>query len=282
MKKLLTVLAVWVVFATPTYAENIDKIASAGGDITEILYEFGVGDKVVATDTTSIFPEQVNDLPKIGYVRELSAEGVLATGADLLIGPDDKGPPAVMENLAAAGMRGEYAPEGTGAERYPDKVNFIADVLGMPERGEELIAAYKAEVAKIAERKSKLTETPRVLLVLSVRDDAPIVAGTGTTGNDIVDLSGGKNVATFKGWKPMNSEAIIAAAPDIIVLSTLHVKRLGGLDVIMGRPDIAATPAGKKQNYVVLSPQLMLQFGPRSPVAMKDMMAAFEELASKS
>ncbi|NRB32880.1 MAG: hypothetical protein HRU27_20040 [Rhizobiaceae bacterium] len=48
----------------------------------------------------------------------------------------------------------------------------------------------------------------------------------------------------------------------------------------MSRPDIAATPAGANQTYVVLNPQMMLQFGPRSPIAMNDLMTAFEGLAT--
>lgn len=280
MKKTLITLAALTAFAQPVWAESIKRIASAGGDITEILFEFGVGDKVVASDTTSIFPEAVNGLPRIGYVRELSAEGVLATGADLLIGSYDMGPPAVMDNLEAAGMRVEYAPDGDGAGRYADKVNFIADVLDMPERGAELIAAYNAELDRIAKRAAALAAAPRVLLLLSVRDGSPIAAGIDTTGNDIIEISGGRNMATFAGWKPMNSEAIIAAAPDIIVMSTLHVERLGGVEVIMGREDIAATPAGANQNYVILSPQMMLQFGPRAPIAMNDLITAFERVGN--
>ena len=213
-------------------------------------------------------------------MRELSAEGVLATGADLLIGSYDMGPPAVMDNLEAAGMRVEYAPDGDGAGRYADKVNFIADVLDMPERGAELIAAYNAELGRIAKRAAALPAAPRVLLLLSVRDGSPIAAGVDTTGNDIIEISGGRNMATFAGWKPMNSEAIIAAAPDIIVMSTLHVERLGGVEVIMGREDIAATPAGANQNYVILSPQMMLQFGPRAPIAMNDLITAFERVGN--
>lgn len=280
MKKTLITLAALTAFAQPVWAESIERIASAGGDITEILFEFGVGDKVVASDTTSIFPEAVNSLPRIGYVRELSAEGVLATGADLLIGSYDMGPPAVMDNLEAAGMRVEYAPDGDGAGRYADKVNFIADVLDMPERGAELITAYNAELDRIAKRAAALPAAPRVLLLLSVRDGSPIAAGIDTTGNDIIEISGGRNMATFAGWKPMNSEAIIAAAPDIIVMSTLHVERLGGVEVIMGREDIAATPAGANQNYVILSPQMMLQFGPRAPIAMNDLITAFERVGN--
>jgi iron complex transport system substrate-binding protein len=278
MKRVALALASAVAVALPVFADDAPKIASAGGDITEILFELGVGNQVVATDTTSIYPKSVLDLPKIGYVRALSAEGVLSMGADLLIGADDMGPPSVMDNLEAAGMEIAYAPKGTGAERYPDKVRFVADVLDIPERGAELIADYEAEMETVAARRNGLSRAPRALLLLSVRDGAPIAAGTETTGNDIIAISGGGNVASFEGWKPMNSEAIIAAAPEIIIMSDLHLERLGGVEVIMDRPDIAATPAGEAQRYVVLNPQMMLQFGPRSPQAMIALITAFEEL----
>ncbi|MEM9434617.1 MAG: ABC transporter substrate-binding protein [Pseudomonadota bacterium] len=274
--KLALTLCATLALVTPAFAQEINKIASAGGDITEILFEFGVGDRVIAVDSTSIYPEQVSDLDSIGYVRELSAEGVLATGADLLIGADDMGPPATMDNLEAAGMLVEYAPEGAGAEQYVDKVNFVAEVLNMPERGAELVAEYEAALEEISARAEALEYNPRVLLLLSVRDGAPIAAGLNTSGNDIIEIAGGENVATFEGWKPMNSESIIVAAPDIVVMSTLHVERLGGVEVIMDREDIASTPAGANQNYVILSPQMMLQFGPRAPIAMNDLITAFE------
>jgi len=260
-------------------ADEFRKIASAGGDITEILFELGVGDKVVAVDTTSIYPAATKDLPKIGYVRELSAEGVLSTGADVLIGSHDMGAPAVMDNLKAAGMRVEYAPKGDGATQYAEKVTHIAAALGLEARGQQLIADYDGAVAKVAERRKTLNRAPRVLILLSVRDGSPIAAGKDTTGHDMIELTGGQNMATFDGWKPMNSEAIIAAAPDIIVMSSLHLKRLGGYEVIMNRPDIAETPAGKNQSYAILSPQMMLQFGPRAPIAMNDLVSAYEKLA---
>lgn len=276
MKKILAACIATLSLANPAWAGDINKIASAGGDITEILFEFGVGDKVVAVDTTSIYPESVKALPKIGYVRELSAEGVLGTGADLLIGSWDMGAPAAMENLKAAGMRVEYTPNGEGAQRYADKVNHIGQVLDMPERAAQMISAYDDALAQVNTRKQQLAKTPRVLLILSVRGGAPIAAGTGTTGNDIIALSGGENVASFEGWKGMNSEAIIAAAPDIIVLSDSHMQRLGGAEVVMSRPDIGQTPAGKKQNFVLLNAQMMLQFGPRSTAAMNQLMTAYE------
>lgn len=278
MKTFIFAVLATIFSVQSTVAEEIDRIASAGGAITEILFELGVGDKVVAVDSTSIHPEAVTDLPSIGYVRELSAEGVLATAADLLIGAHDMGPPAVMDNLAAAGMRVEYAPQGEGAARYVDMVRFVASVVGEDARGAAMIAAYEDKLADLDARRQSMERAPKALLILAVRDGAPIAAGTGTTGHDMINLAGGENVATFEGWKPMSAEAVIAAAPELILLSTAHIERMGGVDAVMDLPSIRETPAGRDQSYLQLNAQMMLQFGPRSPIAMADMMAAFEAI----
>lgn len=276
MKNAVSTFAAFFALSFPAWAENIQSIASAGGDITEILFELGVGDKVVAVDSTSVYPVAVTELPSVGYVRELSAEGVLSTGADLLIGANDMGPPAVMENLSAAGMRIEFAPQSEGPQRFSDKVAFVARVVGEEERGAELIASYEGKLSEIEARREKLSRAPRALLILSLRDGAPVAAGLGTTGNDIMEISGGQNVATFDGWKPMSAEAVIAAAPEVILLSSTHIERMGGVSAVMDLPSIKSTPAGKSASFAVVDSYTMLQFGPRSTEAMASVLAAFE------
>ena len=281
MKALTKAITVVLALAQPALSESVEKIAVAGGEVTEIIFELGVGDKVVAVDSTSVYPAAVQDLPSVGYVRELSAEGVLATGADMLIGSEDMGPPAVMDNLAAAGMRVEFAPTGKGVGRFVDKVNFVAGALGLEQRGAEMIADFESKVAEVSARRDALPRSPRVLVILAVREGAPIAAGDNTSGNDIVTLSGGQNVATFEGWKPMTSEAVIGAAPEIIVLSTVHVKRMGGIEAVMELPSVRATPAGVNQSFVVVDSQMMLQFGPRAPLAMEALVTAFEKAVAE-
>lgn len=278
MKTALTITAALLTFTQASFAESVEKIASAGGAVTEILFELGIGDNVVAVDSTSIYPDLVSDLPSLGYVRELSAEGVLATGADVLIGAHDMGPPAVMDNLAATGMRIEYVPEGQGPARFVDRVEFIAGVVGREDRGAEMIAAYNDKIDALEARRAKMERAPRALLILAVRDGAPIAAGVETTGHDMIEIAGGENVAAFEGWKPMSAEAVIASAPEIIFLSSAHIDRMGGISAVMDLPSIRTTPAGENQSYLMLNAQMMLQFGPRSPIAMADMMASLEAI----
>src|SRR5262245_25112097 len=54
------------------------RIVSASGNVTEVLYALGLGAQVVGVDTTSTYPPATSALPKIGYLRRLSAEGIVS------------------------------------------------------------------------------------------------------------------------------------------------------------------------------------------------------------
>ena len=59
-------------------ADAATRIVTVGGAATEIVFALERGDDVVGVDLSSTFPESVRDLPQVGYVRSISAEGVLA------------------------------------------------------------------------------------------------------------------------------------------------------------------------------------------------------------
>ena len=55
------------------------RIVAIGGSVTEIVYALGEQERLVGRDSTSIYPEEALALPDVGYVRALSAEGVLSS-----------------------------------------------------------------------------------------------------------------------------------------------------------------------------------------------------------
>ena len=279
MRLLSSIIAICCVIAAPVFGGEYNRIASAGGDITEIIYALGAGDKIIGVDVTSGFPDDVHTKEQIGYVRGLSAEGILAIVPDLLIGPDDMGPPNVIDNLKTAGLKVAISPVGTGADRVPVKIKFIGETLGLADEADQLIKKYTEQMHTLMQKKENLTLSHKVLFILSVRDGAPIVGGRNTSANDIIELAGGTNVITsFDGWKPMNAEAIIAVAPDLILMTGAHSDRLGGVETVLARPDIAQTPAGKAKNIVTMDAMLMLGFGPRTPIAVGQLMDVFLDM----
>ena len=112
MKTLVSLLAliafqlgeVAVAVECPEIDADSSRIVVSGGSITEIIYALDAEDRIVAADRTSNYPAAALELPQIGYVRALSAEGVLSQSPTLLLGEDDSGPPEILDQLRAAGL----------------------------------------------------------------------------------------------------------------------------------------------------------------------------------
>ncbi len=73
--------------------DNPQRIVSIGGAVTEILYALGAEDRIVAVDTTSLYPPKaMADKPNVGYMRQLLAEGVLGLNPQLVLAIAGSGP----------------------------------------------------------------------------------------------------------------------------------------------------------------------------------------------
>ncbi|MEL7466606.1 MAG: ABC transporter substrate-binding protein [Pseudomonadota bacterium] len=254
------------------FADDGPRIVVAGGDLTEIVFALGRGDDVVGVDTTSGWPLEATTREQVGYMRRLSAEGVLSLTPDLLLVAPDAGPKSVLELIEKAGVEIATAPGDDGADGVADKIAFVSTALGATEAGEAAKKDYQLRLDGAREIASGDATGQRVLFVLSIRDGAPIVGGADTSANEMIREAGAVNAAAdIDGYKPMNAEAIIAAAPDVILMTNAHADRLGGLDDVLDRPDISLTPAGRERRAVLMDALLLLGMGPRTPEAIVEL-----------
>src|SRR5690606_17405686 len=81
------------------------RLVVVGGALTEIVFALGAGDRVVGVDTSSQHPvDATGKLPKVGYQRQLAAEGVISLGPTKVLLTEEAGPPEAIAQLAAAGV----------------------------------------------------------------------------------------------------------------------------------------------------------------------------------
>ncbi len=267
--------------AAPAAADSCDpaaasgRIVSIGGDVTETVYALGAGDQVIAVDITSRHPKAARDLPQVGYMRQLSAEPILSLSPSLILAIADAGPPQVLDQLRAAGTCLALVPDEHSPEGVIRKVDAVAAALDRKAEGDALKGQLEAEFAALQSSLSAITDKPRVLFLFSVGEGAPMVGGRKTSADAIIGLAGGRNaIESFEDFKPASSEGIIAAAPDVVLVTELTLEKLGGVEGLLQRPDIAQTPAGKAKRVVAMESLLLLGFGPRTPQAIRTLAAA--------
>jgi iron complex transport system substrate-binding protein len=270
----LTLLAA-LVFATASWAEGEQRVVTLGGSVTEIAVALGAADRLVARDTTSNWPESVLDLPDVGYIRALSPEGVLSVAPDLIIAEGDAGPVEAVDVLKAAGVPFLLMPEASTAEALPAKILAVGDALGLPEPAKALAAEVQAGLDEATARADAVTTKKRALFILSLQGGRVMAGGEGTEAAGIIALAGAENAGTgFQGYKQMTDEAVIAAAPEVILM----MDREGDLSIsdadILANPALAETPAGKAGQIIRMDGMLMLGFGPRTPDAARQLFDA--------
>jgi iron complex transport system substrate-binding protein len=250
-------------------------IVSIGGDVTEIVYALGAGDRVIAVDITSRQPKVARDLPQVGYMRQLSAEPILSLSPKLIIAIADSGPPVVLDQLKAAGACLVLVPDGNSTDAVIKKVKSVAAALGREAEGAALKEKLAADFAALQSTVAGFKEQPSVLFLFSVGEGAPMVGGRETSADAIIQLSGGRNaIQDFTDFKPVSSEGMIAAQPDVLLVTELTLDQMGGIEGLLARSDVAQTPAGKNKRIVAMESLLLLGFGPRTPQAIRDLAVA--------
>ena len=256
-------------------AEEAKRVISVGGSITEIVYELGAGDRLVAVDTTSSYPPAAEALPDVGYMRQLAAEPILALEPDLLLLVEDAGPPATLDQLRAAGISIVTLPDQPTLDGIRQKVRQVAAAIELVDEGERLVARIEAAQRDVAAKLDSLPERPSVLFLLSVGTGAPLAAGTETSAAGIIEMAGGRNALTdFSGFRPLSPEAAAATRAEVVLVTERTLERLGGRDALLGRPELAASPAAADGRLVAMDGLLLLGFGPRTPQAVAELAEA--------
>ena len=248
-------------------AYNSQRIVVAGGSVAEILYFIDADKKIVATDVTSTFPKEAKNHPSIGYVRNLSAEGILSMNPSLILGEDDMGPPKVITQLIDVEVDIRTIPEEKSVDGILDKIYCIASILDMKSEAEEEInKTLMPDIIALENMYIKNSKRlKRVMFILSMQANRIIVAGAETTGDGYIKLTGSENIfGKLEGWKSVSQEAIVKENPDYIIMSKRDLHNTETIKNVKENPIFKNIKAGKEGNFIFDDAMAMLGFGPRT------------------
>lgn len=266
--RILLVLLTLLTGAVAVRAETPKRVVTVGGAVTEMVYALGAEDRIAGCDTTSYFPAAAEKLPKVGYMRALSAEGILSLGPDMLIVTEDAGPPAVLRQIAAAGVPLLHLKSGRSIADVRENIRVLAKAIGREAQASALLAAMDRDAAALAREVAGTGAPPRVLFILQHGGGAPLVAGAGTAADSIIRLSGAENAVTgYSGYKPLTPEAAVALKPDAILITDQGLRQAGGKEALLRVPGLALTPAARNGSVHAMDSLLLLGFGPRTAQA---------------
>jgi len=248
-----------------TSPENSLKIVSLSPTATEMLYAIGAGDQVVAVDSLSTFPAEVE--PKVTKISayEPSAEAILAYEPDVVLISNDMN--KITEQLTTADPDIDVW-TGSAAASLDDVYKQITE-LGELTGRVDAAAAVPDEAPAVAYKAFyELDNT-----YYSVTSNTFVGALLKQIGfNSIAD-----GVEEGNDYPQLSAEAIVAANPDVIFLADTKCCQQTA-ETVAARPGWGEIKAVQNTSVVELDDDIASRWGPRIVDLIEQFAAAYEAL----
>lgn len=257
-----------------------ERIVSLAPSNTEILFELGLGDKVVGVTDFCDYPLEVNDrcsqeegtegkITRVGdQLSGFNIETIVALEPDMALGFGYTSPTYVQQ-LEALGITVIIlGPDGIDA--ILADIELVGKIMGIEAAAKQLTAKMREDILAMVS-KTALISRPKVFYELDGTDPTkPWTAGPGSFVNDLISLAGGINIGAggpTQGFQ-INTEEIVNSNPDIIILA----------DVVSGgvTPESVADRAGWSKIAAIVNeeiheidPNITSRGGPRIVEALE-------------
>lgn len=275
-----------------TFTKAPERVVALGQNTVEILLLLGLQDKIVASAfwPTKVLPQlaEQNEKIKTLTVEIPTLESILAQDPDfvpaqlpLLLGPESK--VAKREDLATVGVNSYMSPGMCATKKdigdmygsrqklwdmtflYQEIADF-AKIFNVEDRGQALIAEFKQREADLRREFGKNNQDLSFVFWFSSSSPSSdaYVGGKNSASGFIANLLGGHNAITSETeWPTVGWESIIAANPNVIVVSSLDRNRWAldnaeeKIKFLKTDPAVSQLDAVKKGHIVVMDGQAM-------------------------
>lgn len=270
-----------------SYAEEPPaRIVSVGGTVTEWVISLGGESNLVGVDTTSLFPNSVTKLPKVGYQRHLSTEGIASLKPNVVIGSPEMGPDTVLRQIERLGIRVDVLSNKPSLDELASNLSRLGELLNKEQEAQQAFDGYKQKLLlnkSIIEEAQKTQLSPKVLLVIGMHGSL-LTAGKDTTADWLINQAGGQNIVDFSSYKVLSNEALVHLNPDIVLLagkiSEDDKTLIEGL--YKTTPALTMTDAAKNNKIFILDASLLVAgLGPRLPDEVTRLVSLFYNIPTR-
>lgn len=238
------------------------------GTLAQTVYALGLGANLVGRSTSASFPAVADVANVAGGNGSLSVEAVLALRPSVFLTDTTSAAPAVRDQLRAAGVTVVYFDPDRTMDGVVPQIEAVAAALGVPEAGTRLGQRTRDEITAATAAVPKQDPKPTIAFLYLRSTAITMIAGRGSGADSLITAVGGVDAGTAAGvnepFTAITSEAMIAAAPDVLLVMSDGLKSVGGIDGLVKVPGIAQTPAGRNRRVIDMSDAVLLSFGPNT------------------
>jgi iron complex transport system substrate-binding protein len=240
------------------------KIITAGGTITEMVYELGFGDQIIATDITSTYPASMQSLPSIGYRNQIKAEGILALAPDLVLVEEGYLTQEVIDQLGSAQVKVQFFKKPVTVQGTKDLISQLAGFFGVQEKGQTLLDNLNTDLQQLDAYLATTTASPKATFIMARGPQTVFMAGEETFAQEMFRMAGLQPAGQgFNDFVPVTPESLVSMNPDFLVFFNSGLESLGGKEALAQVNGLGNTTAVQKGQVISLDGQYLSGFGPR-------------------
>jgi iron complex transport system substrate-binding protein len=207
-----------LLWADNSKVSSASRIISTSPSITETLFELGLKDRVIAVTDFCKYPEEACRLPSIGGMLNPNMETVVSLTPNLIIHQSEN--QRIRNNAKSVGIKTLEVRMGNLEEIF-DSIKKLGVALNCQEQANKLILHLTSGIAFYQARLKGLP-TKEVLLLLGNSSNPArdlYAVGHGTFLNELLNLSGGKNIIRNSSarYPKLSKEYIIEKSPEVII-----------------------------------------------------------------
>ncbi len=250
---------------------DTSRLVVLNGDLVEVIFALGAGDRIVGRDLTTTYPLEAVDIPDVGLGRKLNAEAVIGLAPTLVICDTQIEPQSAIDQIRQAGIPVVILQVQATLEGVSRKISTVAEILDLEEEGDVLKASVEADIQEALDLAEGATETPRVAYMYVRGPEVLLMFGNGMPTHFLIEAAKGIDAfgdtgVTFAAV--LDAEVLVAASPDVLITPIAGFDLIGGMDAFLALPGVMGTPAGVAGRVITYDEAIFLGMGPRTGEAL--------------
>lgn len=216
--------------------ESLNKVVATSPPMTTVVYMLAP-EKLTAlnfqwTDEEKVYvPSQYQGLPNIGGwygTQDGSYEEFIASEPDIVIESIDEGGDGDLSTVEQRQSKFGKIPvvavnDTTHVEKVDQSILFIGDVIGAKDNAQKLVDFNNKYLDEVHKKSAQLSDNEKKTVYYAEGNDGLKTNPSGSVHGQLIDLVGGKNVATPSSQGNTTSgvqvsiEQVIKWNPDVII-----------------------------------------------------------------
>lgn len=243
------------------------RIVSLGAAATEILFELGAENQLVAVSSDSNFPEAAKKLPSAGGfgTGNVSIEKLISFEPDFVIlysGVQDYLIPSLKRYKIA-----HYVSNVSSVTDIIEEIQKIGEITGHKEKSLELAKQYSDAISEISKNAA---EKQKKNVYWEIWNEPYMSGGAESFINDVIKMAGGQNIFGHikQAYPVVSEESILYANPEYVLLFSDSGK---DAESVKKRSGWSCIDAVKNDRIFIVNSDIYNRPGPRIFTAIKEL-----------